>query len=300
MKVRKEEWFNDGEFWGRFAPVMFDGPRWAEAPAVADGVTALARLKLYRAEEAGAKASEAGDPGVTAGGPGAAAPRCLDLCCGFGRIGLELARRGFSVTGVDITESYLRAAREDRDREGLDAEFILEDVRSFKRPGAFDLAINLYNSFGYFEDPRDDALMVRNAWESLKPGGTLMIETLGKELVVRDFVKGEWFERAGYYVLTRYESLDSWSALRNTWILIDQGNPGRGSGTIEQTGQTERTKGRITEKTFTHRLYAASELRRLLLDSGFSEVELYGDWDESPYDHRAGKLIALGRKGGAP
>jgi hypothetical protein len=43
-------------------------------------------------------------------------------------------------------------------------------------------------------------------------------------------------------------------------------------------------------------LYAASELRDLLLRIGFSSVELYGDWDESPYDIRAASLIAVGRK----
>jgi SAM-dependent methyltransferase len=271
--IEGREWFKDREFWERFAPIMFDDAHWAEVPAVADGITALARLSLYRADAPAADRS---------GGGAMGGPSCLDLCCGFGRVGLELARRGFFVTGVDITESYIQSAREDAayDGTGSDggAEFILEDVRSFKREGAFDIAVNLYNSFGYFEDPRDDALALRNAFVSLKPGGTLMIETLGKETAVRDFIEGEWFERAGYYVLTGYEIIDSWSSLRNTWTLINA-----------------KTGDRV-QKTFTQRLYAASELRRLLLDSGFSAVEIYGDWDESPYDARAEKLIVIGRK----
>jgi hypothetical protein len=80
-------------------------------------------------------------------------------------------------------------------------------------------------------------------------------------------------------VLTKFESLDSWSAIRNTWILID------------------KKDGTITEKTFVHRLYAASELRALLLDVGFASVDIYGDWDERPYDTKAVKLIVAGRKG---
>jgi 2-polyprenyl-3-methyl-5-hydroxy-6-metoxy-1,4-benzoquinol methylase len=266
MKLMNE-WFNDSEFWEHFAPIMFDDAHWAEVPAVADGITRLARLPLYRADR-----DVPGNPADAAG------PRCLDLCCGFGRIALELARRGFSVTGVDITESYLRTAREDADYDRISAEFVLEDVRSFKRDGTFDIALNLYNSFGYFENPNDDRLMVQNAFDSLKRGGTFMIETLGREIVVRDFIEREWFERAGFYVLTEYESFDSWSALRNTWILIDKKN------------------GQKTEKTFVHRLYAASELRRLLLDSGFARVEMYGDWDESRYDRKSDKLIVVGRK----
>jgi SAM-dependent methyltransferase len=200
----------------------------------------------------------------------------LDLCCGFGRITAELARRGFAATGVDITAAYLETAREEAAGEGLDIEYLEADARSFKRPGFFDLAVNLYISFGYFEDPREDLLLAQNAWESLKPGGTLIIETLGKEIAVRDFIEAEWFERAGCTVLTEYAPVDSWSGLRNRWILLRE--------------------GRRIERTFTQRLYAASELRRLLGEAGFSRTELYGGWDESPYDRKAETLIAVGRK----
>ncbi|MDR2111004.1 MAG: class I SAM-dependent methyltransferase, partial [Spirochaetaceae bacterium] len=189
---------------------------------------------------------------------------------------LELARRGFLVTGVDITGAYLKTARDDAAYENLGLELIRSDVRSFKRPGAFDAAINLYISFGYFEDPADDRLLARNARDSLKDGGAFIIETLGKEIAVRDFVRAEWFERAGYTVLTEYAPADSWAGLTNRWILLKE--------------------GKRIERTFTQRLYAASELRALLLDTGFSSVELYGDWDESPYDIRARTLIAVGRK----
>jgi 2-polyprenyl-3-methyl-5-hydroxy-6-metoxy-1,4-benzoquinol methylase len=244
---------------------MFDRKRWDEVPVVADGVTRLARLNLYAPDRA-VQQDAAAPPG----------PRALDLCCGFGRITLELARRGFSLTGVDITETYLNTGREDAAYENLSIEFIQSDVRSFKRPGAYDLAVNLYISFGYFEDPQDDRVLVQNAYESLKPGGAFIVETLGKEIAVRDFVEAEWFERAGYTVLTEYAPVDSWEGLKNRWILIKEGE-------------------RI-EKTFTQRLYAASELRRLFFDAGFRAVDLYGNWDESPYDHRAEVLIAVGRK----
>ncbi|MDR2631718.1 MAG: class I SAM-dependent methyltransferase [Spirochaetaceae bacterium] len=257
----KQEWFLDKTFWQEYAPIMFDAKRWSEVPTVADGVTRLARLALYDETQE-----------LPPRGP----PRVLDLCCGFGRITLELARRGFCPTGVDITETYLATAREDAAYESLDIEFVHADARSFKRPGAFDAAVNLYISFGYFEDPRDDRLMVKNVYDSLKPGGVFIIETLGKEIAVRDFVEADWFERAGYLVLTRYTPLDSWGSLQNRWILIRE--------------------GRRIERTFTQRLYAASELRTLLLETGFSSVDLYGDWDESPYDHRAAVLIAAAQR----
>ena len=254
----KQEWFNDEDFWTQFAPIMFDENRWIEVPIVADGVTRLASLNLY-----GEKARRKG-------------PFVLDLCCGFGRITLELARRGYSATGVDITGSYLRTAREDADHEGLKIKFIQKDIRSFKRKEAFDTAINLYNSFGYFENQKDDLLFLRNAHHSLREGGTFIIDVLGKEIAVRDFTEADWFERSGFTVLTETNPVDSWGSIWNRWILIKD--------------------GKRWEKVFVQRLYAASELRSLLLEAGFSKVELYGNWDESPYDNNAHTLIAVGKK----
>jgi SAM-dependent methyltransferase len=263
----KEEWFNDEDFWKVYAPVIFDDKHWSEVPEVADSVTRLAGLRLYDSAP------------VTSGGP-----RALDICCGMGRIAAEMARRGFAVTGVDITESFLETAREDAVYEGLDIEYVLDDARSFVRPGFFDLAVNLYISFGYFEDPAGDLLLVRNAYESLKPGGTFIVETLGKEIAVRDFTPGEWFEKAGFTVITGYEVADSWGALKNRWILV-------------RNSQIASEAPLWIEKTFTQRLYAATELRDLLFEAGFAGVELYGGWDERPYNQSAEMLIAVGRKG---
>jgi len=257
MKLQfKEEWFNDDDFWQQYAPVMFDEKRWAEVPQVADSLVDLAGLA----------------PGKTK----ASNPRIIDLCCGFGRITLELSRRGFAVCGVDITASYLAAAREDAAHEGLDTTFIQGDVRSFKRKNAFDAALNLYNSFGFFEDPGDDLLFLQNARYSLRDGAVMIMDIQGKELAVRDYTEAEWFERSGITVLTESIPVDSWGSLWNRWVLLKDG--------------TRR------EKVFVQRLYSASELRALLFQAGFSAVELYGGWDKRPYDHNADTLIAIGRK----
>jgi len=252
MKFR-EEWFNDDDFWEQYAPVMFDEKRWAEVPQVVDSLVNLAGLTAQKNK----------------------ASRILDLCCGFGRITLELSRRGFAACGVDITAAYLAAAREDAAHEGLDTTFIQSDVRIFKRKNTFDAALNLYNSFGFFQKPGDDLLFLRNARYSLRAGGTLIIDLQGKELAVRDYTEAEWFERAGFTVLTETMPVDSWGSFWNRWVLLKDG--------------TRR------EKVFIQRLYSATELRSLLLAAGFSSVELYGGWDKRPYDQNADTLIAVSR-----
>ena len=261
----KSQWFEDTEFWEFFAPVMFDEIHWAEVADVAEAVTSLSQFNFY-----GETSQDTWKEPLE--GP----PKVLDLCCGLGRISAELARMGFSVTGVDITESLLKTAKEDAKYENLDIEYLNCDAREFVRENYFDLIVNLYISFGYFEDKKDDLLVLQNAYKSLKKDGTFIIETLGKEVAVKNFVEDEWFERSGYTVLTEYTSVDSWTFLKNRWILLKD--------------------GKRIEKTFTQRLYSASELRDLLVEAGFKTTEIYGDWDLSPYDHNANKLIIVGKK----
>jgi SAM-dependent methyltransferase len=246
--IRSGEWFEDEEFWTAYAPIMFDEERWAEVPAVVDAIEALVRPT-----------------------PGAAV---LDACCGPGRHSLELASRGYEVTGVDITDAYLDAARESA--TGLDkVRFLHVDIRELDMPASFDLAINLYTSFGYFSDSAADLAALRRLRAALKEGGALLLETTGKETAVRDFTAGECFERGGWNVRTEFSVDGAWEGLRNRWILSRD--------------------GRTVDRSFVIRLYSGTELRAALLDAGFAEVRIFGGLDGSPYDEAAKSLVALAR-----
>ena len=120
----------------------------------------------------------------------------LDLCCGPGRHALEFARRGFQVTGVDRTARYLETARAAAIREGLTVEFVQEDMRSFHRPAAFALALNLFSSFGYFAEASEDLQVLRHLHASLTPGGMVLLEMAGKEPLARDFQPRTWYRHA--------------------------------------------------------------------------------------------------------
>jgi SAM-dependent methyltransferase len=245
------EWFKNEGFWQDLAPVMFDEKRWAEVPAVVDALETLAGFR----------------PPM----------RVLDACCGVGRHAVELASRGYRVTGVDSTRAYLDAADESALDEGVAPEFVRADVREFTRPAGFEAAVNLFTSFGYFPDFADEVRFVDNVFESLVPGGVFVIDVLGKEIEARDFIEGEWFERGGRTVLTEFSIVGPWEFLRNRWILVDD-------------------SGR-REYSFDRRLYSGKEIEALLLSRGFSEVALYGDYSGSPYDQKASVLLAVAKKG---
>ena len=248
----KTEWFEKEEFWNNYGPIMFDAARWAEAPTVADSVCKIAGLSK------GAK--------------------ILDAGCGPGRIAVELASKGLEVTGVDLIQSELDAAAETASAEGVDLELIKADLRTFKTEKQYDCAINLYTSFGYCDTIEEDVQILKSIFDAVREGGFFILENISREIAIKDFTEGEWFERAGKTVLTDFSVVGAWEGLRSRWILIDN-----------KTGE------RI-EHEFIQRLYSAIELKRVMIGIGFKSVEIYGDFDFSPYNQNARTMVIVARK----
>ncbi|MBP5450816.1 MAG: class I SAM-dependent methyltransferase, partial [Treponema sp.] len=203
--------------------------------------------------------------------------KVLDVCCGPGRISVELALLGMDVTGVDITQPFLDAAVETANDEGVEIKVINQDMRKFRSPELFDCAVNLYNSFGYCDSVEDDRAILQSVFNSLKDGGTFIIECISRESAALHFTEGEWFERAGKTVLTDFGVVGAWEGLRSRWILIDE-------------------KGGRIEHEFVQRLYSALELKDILLKIGFSDIQIYGGYDLRPYDQNAETMVIVAHK----
>ncbi len=109
-----------------------------------------------------------------------AASSILDLACGRGRHSIYLNEKGFEVTGVDISESSILFAKAyENDR----LKFEIHDMRCPFERKSFDVILNLFTSFGYFDDREDNQRVIDSAYESLKPGGTLVLDYLNTEKV---------------------------------------------------------------------------------------------------------------------
>lgn len=235
--------------WEQIAPVMFDERRFAEARTEVGLAVALLEL----------------DP------PAA----MLDLACGPGRHLLELARRGYRVTGVDATAPLLETAASLARTEGLDIELVHEDMRRFRRDDAFDAVLSMATSFGYCEDPDDDRRVLENIRSSLRDDGALLMELMAKEVVARTLKGREWREEEGILLLTEQRVRDDWTWADNRLILLADG-------------------GR-QEFILSHRLYSAAELTALLKTTGFASTRIFGDLAGAPYDAAATRLVALAR-----
>jgi SAM-dependent methyltransferase len=201
----------------------------------------------------------------------------LDLCCGPGRCSIVLASKGFSVTGVDLSTFLLDKAKGKSDSQNLKIEWVLEDMRRFVRPLSYDLVLNLFTSFGYFDDKNDDIIVLKNIFTSLRPGGALLIDVMGKERLAKifqDTVSNVLDD--GTLIIQRPEIYDNWTRVRNNWTII----------------QGEHAKN----FTFHHTIYSGQELKERMEQSGFENVKLYGSLDGSAYDSNAQRLVIVGFK----
>jgi SAM-dependent methyltransferase len=204
-----------------------------------------------------------------------AGARVLDVPCGFGRHSLALARRGFQVTGVDVSDTELGRARERARAAGLALTLLCQDMRDIEFLGEFDLLLNLFSSIGYFSDDEDQLLLER-FWHALRSGGTLVLDTRNRDHVVRHFDPEETRRLPDGRTVRIRNRLDlTTSRMHGEWWLEDEGR---------LFGQLET------------RLYAGHELHRMLRPARWSTVELFGGLDGRAFELDSPRLVLVARK----
>ena len=244
------EWFEDDEFWSTWFPYVFTAERFDRAVTQVDQLLALTSFK---------------------GGS------VLDLACGPGRHAIELAKRGYQVTGVDLSQFLLSKAKERALAAEVEVEWVEQDMRTFERPNSFDLAINMFTAFGYFEDKSEDLQVLKQLHNSLVLGGVLVIDVISKEWLARHFeATSSSKTEEGFLLINRREIFDDWTRIRSEWIIL-------------KDSAVKSFESKIT-------IYSGQELRDRLESVGFKIVELYGDLEGNEYGTEVKRLIAVARK----
>lgn len=110
--------------------------------------------------------------------------RMLDLACGKGRHAIYLHSKGYDVVGVDLSNQSIELAKK-AECEGL--RFQIQDMRFFKLDIKFDCILNLFTSFGYFNDPQQNQLVLERIKDHLLEGGLFVLDYFNADSVVRNF-----------------------------------------------------------------------------------------------------------------
>jgi len=209
--------------------------------------------------------------------PGA---KVLDLCCGHGRHTIPLARAGYQVTGLDLSEVFLRRARQDAAAAGVAVTWVQRDMRDIPFPNEFDAIVNLFAAFGYFDDEVENQKVLAAVARALKPGGRFLIDVINRDYLAKVFLPRDW-ERLGEILVWRERSFDSIA--------------GRSMETIhwEKDGVRQTRSNNL-------RVYTATELTGMLAAAGLRLVKAYGGLDGSELVFSSRRLTLLAEKPATP
>lgn len=209
-------------------------------------------------------------------GPGS---RVLDLGCGHGRHSNELARRGHLVLGVDLTPSFLEVARKEAERDALSTQFVLGDMSVIHVEEPFDLAVCLFDAFGFFDDAHQLATL-RCVHSALRDGGRFVLDLRTREWMVR---------------VPSFSVLDK----GNGDMMIDRHHFDIESGRFVDR-RTYIRGGKARDVTFSVRLWAYTEIRLVLRSVGFEIESALGGYDGSPLSANKPRTLLLMKKVAAP
>jgi SAM-dependent methyltransferase len=189
---------------------------------------------------------------------------------------VPLGRAGYRVVGVDRSQALIDAAAARRGHERW-PKLVCADYRELPQPDeSFDAALNLFSSLGYFGDA-EDTRALREIRRVLRPDGRLVIEIMHRDALVRHFREQDWHLVGEGRMLLEQRTFD----------------PAAG---IAQTTQTLiETDGTRDSRTFSLRVYTATELLAMLSVAGFAETRCHGDLAGAPFTAES-RLVVVARR----
>lgn len=198
----------------------------------------------------------------------------LDLCCGSGRHAISLAEAGYHAIGIDLSKTLLQKAIQDA--QGLPVYFVHGDMRELPFVDqSFQVVLNLFTSFGYFEQNESNLNVLKEIKRVLQPAGRFCIDFLNERYLRRNLVP------------------ESKRKIGNT--LVHEVREIKGD-TVIKTLRISDSKG---ERIYFERvkLYTQAEMLQMLEQVGLHVDQIYGDFMGQPYTEESERMILIGRKG---
>lgn len=206
----------------------------------------------------------------------------LDAPCGWGRLSVPLAERGYRVHGADLSQPLVVEAQRRAAAARTRATFVRADLRALPWDGVFDTVLNVYSSFGFFDSAEDERAVVRGLVRALKPGGRLLLEGLCRDYLARHWRDREVQRRRGWEVVSTQTFDQARSRLHMRW----------------EFRRRPRGQEPVTEEThdLAVRVYTPGELTELVESAGGVVRGPCGDYDGSPYAFASDRLLLIAER----
>lgn len=203
----------------------------------------------------------------------------LDMACGFGRHSLELARRGFTVVGVDYTKSFIDDARKSARKENLNVDFIHSDIRDIKFNNEFDVVLNMADgAIGYFDTDVENLIIFDLISSALKPGGKHFMDVCNAEHAELFFPKRHWSIGKKMLSLPEFD----WDKERRRMLFTDWGI------TFGKVATPPQNRVKDTNGI---RLYSKEELEVILNKRNMKILKTFSNYYGKPETNRELQLM---------
>jgi len=203
----------------------------------------------------------------------------LDLCCGTGRHAILLAKKGWSMVGMDLSKSLLIIAKEKMRREGVDFPLVRCEMQRFPfKDEIFSAVVSMFTSFGYLHSVTEDLHSLKEIARALRSRGAFLLDVVNRDYLLKVFKESDLAD-FGNFTMEEKRNLDeSKTKMTGEWII-----------TNKDTGEKLVLKHRL-------RLYTPQNLSEMLTLSGLQQKTWYGNYEGETLACDSPRLIVLAEK----
>ena len=195
----------------------------------------------------------------------------LDAACGAGRHSIYLASKGFNVFGFDLSKTLLTKAKENAKKRSVENNFVCADLRNICFRKNFDLIINLFTSFGYFNNDEENFKFINTAYRLLNENGFYVLDYFNKNYLLANLTA------------ENEKLIDGKIIIEKRKVVNDR--------IIKEI----QIKSGLEEQHFIEsvRLYSKIEIDREFKKIGFTPVSVFGNYDGTNYDEQNSSRLIL-------